>query len=156
MSKVDSKGPLLREANRFSSTRRSTCEIPEPGATSDEETSKSTKPRTAELSAGESTDTVGGVVWSADRVDQDRAELQGLPGPEMLQVVDGSQISAHGPVGHSSHIHGQPKLAMVDARTAHVVGMVVGNQQGIDLVDVATMLGHALLGHFSADARVEQ
>jgi hypothetical protein len=54
------------------------------------------------------------------------------------------------------HVNGQAEYALKNAQPAGVVAMVVGNDYGIDLGDVALVFGQPLSGGLGADAGVEQ
>ena len=48
------------------------------------------------------------------------------------------------------------ELALVAPRAANVIGVIVRNQQGVDVADLPAPLSHALFGPLAAEAGVDQ
>ncbi len=78
-----------------------------------------------------------------------------LTSVEVMYLADGAEILG-GAQCSPGNVERYIELSMVDARTADVVVVVVRDNQGMDLVDVPSVLVHSQLGLFSTDAGIEE
>ena len=79
--------------------------------------------------------------------------MPGLKGTDLRQPAQLKRLS--GSQGPGGDVQGYPVFPLVDAGAAEMIGMVVGDNQGIHLPDVPAQGGQSLFRLDSADTGVK-
>jgi len=95
-------------------------------------------------------------VRGADGVNDGRAKGQGRAGLDKARVFDRATGGLANLPGVRGDIDRQIKFSMKDAGAADVIHVMVADDEGVNVFDVALVLGQALLGGFAADTGVEE
>jgi hypothetical protein len=99
---------------------------------------------------------VGGIVWCFYGLDFDPVECEFFTGLEITDIVEGAEVVFYGLMGSAGDVDGQFEFPLIYPGTTGVVGVVVGDNDGVNLTDFAIMDPHALLGPFAGDPGVEK
>ena len=86
--------------------------------------------------------TVGRIVRRRHRVNRDIVECQRGTGLKITHLADLPERASDGTVRSLGHVEWKPEHPVVDAGTADVIAMVVGDDHGIHFADVAAVDEH--------------
>lgn len=101
---------------------------------------------------------VRAVVWGRDSLNADPADADLVRGLEVTDVIEPAQLaSGRGGLARLGRdVNRQAELALVDSHASGVVGVVVGNEQGVNVSDIAPAGGQAQPGLPAGDPGIEQ
>lgn len=101
-------------------------------------------------------DSVGGVVGRGYRVDVHATEGQRFARAKMPNVVHSPEFAPTGRERSSRDVHRQPELPLKDTGALDVIDVIVGNDDGLHVANVASVGGHSFFRGDAADAGVEE
>ena len=103
-------------------------------------------------------DAVGCVVGGGNGFDGETVKGEGVACREVAEVVHFAECATVvcGAEGFFGEVNGEAVFALVDAGTADMVAVVVGDDDCGDVPNVASVRGEALFGFDAADACVEE
>ena len=103
-------------------------------------------------------DAIGAVVCGGDGVDGDAIDGDGVAGAEVFDGMDVTKgiVGPGGAEGLGGGVHGEVELSIVDSGAADMVGVVVGDDERVNAIDVAVEGTEAKGCLSAADAGVEE